>query len=153
MTSDIAHSRRPATSDLGSLSGAKQTSKFVLGVIDWSNSRLSSSSDPTHSFSLRSGERPSGVLGSRSNPDRFRSETGNRNRGRREPACKEEVSARIALEMSSCSGGLDQKQLSSASWRLLPTSTGPQDVENREFVKIPERELLAIPGARSGTLT
>ena len=56
----LVHLRRPAMSDLRSLS-AKRT-LFVLGEIDRSNGLLSQSSDPTHSRSLRSGERPSGVL-------------------------------------------------------------------------------------------
>src|ERR1019366_2848601 len=38
---DIPHLRRPAMSDLRSLSGLKSTSSFMLGEVDWSNSQLS----------------------------------------------------------------------------------------------------------------
>jgi hypothetical protein len=60
----VAHLRRPTMSGLRSLPGVKRTSGFVLAEADLSIGQLSLSSDPTHSPSLRSGERPSGVLGS-----------------------------------------------------------------------------------------
>jgi hypothetical protein len=64
----LAYLRRPISSGLGVLSTAERTSS-VLGEVGWSNSHLSSSPDPIHTPSLRSGDRP---WGASSNLDKIR---------------------------------------------------------------------------------